>query len=71
MLQTHLQGQQLREATLCCLVPKHLRLLWYIGMWDLNGRSDIITILIILYLKSKLKRRYWSKLLTAIVIHMP
>lgn len=50
--QQSVQGQQLREATLCCPVPKHLRLLSYISMRDLDGRCDTINILIVLYLKS-------------------
>lgn len=39
---------------LCCHVPKHLRLLSYADMWDLDGSSDTIHILITLYLKSLL-----------------
>ena len=46
LLQTSVRGQQLREAMLCCPVPKHLRLLLYINMWDLDGSSDTINILL-------------------------
>ena len=48
-LQTSLQEQQLREATLCCAVPKHFRPLSYIDMWDLDGSSDTIDVSILLF----------------------